>query len=163
MNNDESFTDLQNVNLQHHVHDYTEINIVTPIPFPIYSGEQHIAAEDDSSVSGEQNLGGQDDNANNVELALHVQMQVLSYRTAIQMLVLSRRSQIIGLSFSVVSYQILIFGIDSDVEVKHLDVRIYELTGQVFQLLQHSTVGIFQLLQHSAFDIFSCDSYSTMK
>ncbi|KZV40665.1 serine/threonine-protein phosphatase 7 long form [Dorcoceras hygrometricum] len=61
--NVQSFTDLLNVNHQQNVHDHTERNIITPIPFPSYSGEQNIAAEDDTSVSSEHNLGDE-----NVEL-----------------------------------------------------------------------------------------------
>ncbi|KZV24265.1 hypothetical protein F511_01747 [Dorcoceras hygrometricum] len=66
--NIQSFTDLLNVNLHQHVSHERDRNIVSPIPFPSYSGDQHNVDEGDSSVSGEQNLGGQNDNVENVEM-----------------------------------------------------------------------------------------------
>ncbi|KZV44780.1 dicer-like protein 4 [Dorcoceras hygrometricum] len=58
--NFQSSTDLLNVNLQQNSHDHTERNMVTPIPFPSYSGEQNITADYDTSASSEQNLGDED-------------------------------------------------------------------------------------------------------
>ncbi|KZV41600.1 hypothetical protein F511_15369 [Dorcoceras hygrometricum] len=58
--NVQSFTDIINVNLQQNVHDLIERNIVTPIPFPSYSGDQNIVTEDDTSISSEHNLGDKD-------------------------------------------------------------------------------------------------------
>ncbi|KZV42491.1 hypothetical protein F511_38565 [Dorcoceras hygrometricum] len=66
--NIQSFTDLLNVNLHQHVSHERDRNIVSPIPFPSYSGEQHNVDECESSVSGEQNLGGKNDNVENVEM-----------------------------------------------------------------------------------------------
>ncbi|KZV28325.1 hypothetical protein F511_16575 [Dorcoceras hygrometricum] len=61
--NIQSFTDLLNVNLHQHVSHERDRNIVSPIPFPSYSGDQHNVDESESSVSGEQNA-----NAENVEM-----------------------------------------------------------------------------------------------
>ncbi|KZV13638.1 fimbrin-like protein 2, partial [Dorcoceras hygrometricum] len=66
--NIQGFTDLLNVNLQQHVSHDSDRNIVSPISFPSYSGDQHNIDEDESSVSGERNLGGQNDNVENVKM-----------------------------------------------------------------------------------------------